>query len=190
MNKFIPALALLLVACSPPVAEPPLAGARIGGPFALTDQNGQTITERSFPGQYRLMYFGFTFCPDICPTDVANLARGLKAFRQEHPEKASKVRMIFVTVDPTRDTPAQLKAFTAQFLPDMVGLTGDAKAIEAMTRAYGVAVSLPPGQPKESYILDHSRAAYLMDADNKPIALISHDDTADVIAAELAQWVS
>jgi protein SCO1 len=135
------------------------------------------------------MYFGYTFCPDVCPTDVANLARGMKAFRKAHPDRGAKVKMIFVTVDPARDTPAQLKAFTAQFLPDMVGLTGSAKAIEAMTRAYGVAVSVPPGQPKDSYIVDHSRAAYLMDPDNKPIALVSQDGTADQIAGELAQWV-
>jgi protein SCO1 len=191
MNRFIFGLAMLLAACSSPAPapRPPLEGARIGGAFALTDQRGNSVTEKSFPGQYRLMYFGYTYCPDICPTDVANLARGLKAFAKAEPARARKVKFLFVSVDPARDTPAALKDFTAAFHPDMVGLTGSARAIEQVTKVYGVSVSIAPGQPRDSYLVDHSRAAYLMDPDNKPIALISQDGTADVIAAEIGKWV-
>lgn len=192
MNRMFFALMLLLASCASPVSapRPPLEGARIGGPFALIDQNGARVTETSFPGQYRLMYFGFTFCPDICPTDVANLARGLKTFAKAEPARAKKVKFIFVSVDPARDTPDVLRNFTAAFYSGMVGLTGSAKAIEQITQAYGVSVSIAPGQPKDSYLVDHSRAAYLMGPDNKPIALIPQDGTATEIADELGKWVT
>ena len=189
MNRFIVALVLLLAACSAPAPRPPLEGARIGGPFALIDQKGAAVTDKSYPGQYRIMYFGYTYCPDICPTDVANLARGLKLFAKTEPARAKRVKLIFVSVDPARDTPAALKQFTAAFHPDMAGLTGSAKAIEDVTKAYGVSVSIAPGQPKEGYLVDHSRAAYLMDPDNKPIALVPQDGTAEDIASEIGKWV-
>jgi protein SCO1 len=185
MNRIIVALALFLAACgTPAAAPPPLAGAKIGGPFSLTDQNGQKVTEKSYPGQYRVMYFGYTFCPDVCPTDVANLTRGLKEFG-----KPDKVRMIFVSVDPARDNPARLKEFAAAFDPNMAALTGSPAMIEATAKAYGVAYSIAPGQSKDNYLVDHSRVAYLMDADNKPIALLPQDETPQAIAAELAKWV-
>ena len=190
MNRLILGFVLLLAACTNPAPRPPLEGARIGGPFALTDQYGAAVTEKSYPGQYRIMYFGYAYCPDICPTDVANLARGLKAFAKTDPERAKKVKLIFVSVDPARDTAAALKDFTAAFHPDMVGLTGSAKAIEAVTKAYGVSVSVAPGQPKNGYLVDHSRATYLMDPDNKPIALIPQDGTAEEIATEIGKWVT
>jgi protein SCO1 len=189
MNKSIFALTLLIAACTAPAPRPPLEGARIGGPFALTDQDGAAVTEKSYPGQYRMMYFGYTFCPDICPTDVANLARGLKAFAKAEPARAKKIRFIFVSVDPARDTATALKAFTAAFHSEMVGLTGSAKAIDDVTKAYGVSVSIAPGQAKDGYLVDHSRATYLMDPNNKPIALIPQDGTADEIATEIGKWV-
>lgn len=189
MNRCIFALVLTIAACAAPAPRPPLEGARIGGPFALTDQNGKPVTERSFPGQYRIMYFGYAYCPDICPTDVANLARGLKAFAKAEPARADKVRLVFVSVDPARDTAPVLKDFAAAFHPGMVALTGSEQAIANVTKAYGVSVSIAPGQPKEGYLVDHSRAAYLMSPDNKPIALVPQDGTAAEIAAEIAKWV-
>jgi protein SCO1 len=189
MNRLVFAFALLLAACTAPVAQPPLAGAKIGGPFTLTDQNGATVTERSFPGQYRIMYFGYTFCPDVCPTDVANLARGLKAFAKVDPARAGRVKLIFVSVDPARDTPAVLKSFTAAFDPKMVGLTGSLKATEAVAKAFGIAFSIAPGQKKDAYLVDHSRVAYLMDPQNKPLALIPQEGTPQDIASEVGKWV-
>lgn len=189
MNRISLTLALLLFACSAPESPPPLEGARIGGPFTLTDQNGATVTERSHAGQYRIMYFGYTFCPDICPTDVANLARGLKAFAKTDPARAAKVKFIFVSVDPLRDTPGALKTFTAAFDPKMVGLTGSPKVIEEVAKAYGVAFSVPPGQSATDYLVDHSRVAYLMSPENKPVALIPQDGTAQEIAGEIGKWV-
>ena len=99
------------------------------------------------------------------------------------------MKLIFVSVDPARDTPAVLKDFAAAFHPEMVGLTGSPKAIDDVTRAYGVSVSIAPNQPKDSYLVDHSRAAYLMSPENKPIALLPQDDTAEAIASEIGKWV-
>jgi protein SCO1 len=189
MNRVVFLAALALAACSAPAETPPLAGAKIGGPFALTDQNGTTVTEKSWPGQYRIMYFGYTFCPDVCPTDVANLARGLRALAKADPARATKVKLVFISVDPARDTPAILKNFTAAFDPKMAGLTGNLKVTEEVAKAYGVAFSIPPGQKKDAYLVDHSRVAYLMDPANKPIALIPQDGTAQEIATEIGKWV-
>ena len=181
---------LLLGGCQAPVAEAPLTGARIGGPFALTDQNGKARSDRDFAGKYRIMYFGYTFCPDVCPVDVAHLVAGYRAFAKIDPARAARVVPVFVTVDPARDTPEALKAFTAAFDPALVGLTGTSEQIAAVTKAYGVTVQIQkpsPGNP--NYLVDHSRAAYLMDPDGKPLALLSQDAKPDVIAGELAKWV-
>ena len=190
-------LAVTLASCQAREAEvPPLAGATIGGPFALVDQNRRARTDRDFAGKYRIMYFGYTYCPDVCPVDMARLVEGYKQFAKSDPVRASRVVPIFVSVDPGRDTPAVLKTFAAAFDPRVVGLTGSAAAITATTKAYGIAYSIrrEPGAPAtlandEQYLVDHSRVAYLMDPDNKPIALLSQDEKPAVIAAELDRWV-
>lgn len=183
-------LALFLAACQAE-APPPLAGARIGGPFSLTDQNGQPRSDRDFAGKYRIMYFGYTFCPDVCPVDVRNLAAGHLAFAKMDADRARRVVPVFVTVDPGRDTPPALKNFTAAFGdPALVGLTGTADQIAAIAKAYGVAWQLhKKGPDDQTYLVDHSRAAYLMDPDGKPVALLSQDAKPQVIADELAKWV-
>ena len=180
---------LLLAGCQPPVAEAPLARARIGGPFTLTDQHGRPRTDADFTGKYRMMYFGYTFCPDVCPVDVAHLVAGYRAFAKNDPARAAKIIPVFVSVDPDRDTPAVLKQFTAAFDPALVGLTGTPDQIAAIAKAYGVVVQIQktPGNP--NYLVDHSRAAYLMAPDGKPIALLSQDAKPEVIAGELSKWV-
>jgi protein SCO1 len=180
---------LLLAGCQAPVAEAPLAGARIGGPFALIDQNGKPRTDRDFAGKYRIMYFGYTFCPDVCPVDVARLIAGYKAFAKSDPARAARIVPVFISVDPERDNPSALKAFTGAFDPALVGLTGTPDQIAAVAKAYGVVyqVQKQPGNP--NYLVDHSRTAYLMDPDGKPIALLSQDGKPEVIAGELSKWV-
>jgi protein SCO1/2 len=180
---------LLLAGCQAATSQAPLAGARIGGPFTLTDQNGQTRTDRDFAGRYRIMYFGYTFCPDVCPVDVAKLVAGYRAFAKADPARAARVVPIFVTVDPARDTPQALKSFTSAFDPALVGLTGTPAQIAAVTKAYAVIVQIDkkPGNP--NYLVDHSRAAFLMDPQGQPIALLSQEAKPDVIAGELSKWV-
>jgi len=182
---------LLLASCqSGPNDQAPLAGARIGGAFAMVDQDGRPRTDRDFAGKYRIMYFGYTFCPDVCPVDVAHLSAGYRAFSKSDPARATRVVPIFVTVDPARDTPAALKQFTAAFDPALVGLTGTPAQVASITKAFGVVYQVQkPEAGSSSYLVDHSRAAYLMDPEGKPIALLSQDAKPEVIAGELAKWV-
>ena len=180
---------LLLAGCQAATPQAPLAGARIGGSFALIDQNGKTRTDRDFGGKYRIMYFGYTFCPDVCPTDVAKLIAGYRAFAKTDPVRAARVVPIFVTVDPARDTPEALKSFTAAFDPALVGLTGTPPQIAAVTKAYAVIVQIDKKPGNANYLVDHSRAAFLMDPQGQPIALLSQEAKPDVIASELSKWV-
>ena len=191
---------LLLAACGSTAAveEPPLAGARIGGAFSLTDSNGRTVTDRSFPGQYTLVYFGYTFCPDVCPVDLNWLMLGLKQFERTHPAQAARVQPIFITVDPERDTPEVVGRFIKNFHPRLVGLTGSPQQIADVARHYLVTYQKRPGSAPDAYLVAHTQLAYLMGPDGKPVALISVDNIAtpdvnegapDRVAAELARWV-
>lgn len=185
------ALLLATGACGGEAApvEPPLAGARIGGPFQLTDQHAQPRTEANFAGQYRIMYFGYTFCPDVCPIDVANITAGLRAFEATDAARARKVVPIFVTVDPKRDTPPAMKAFASNFHPRLVALTGPEPVIDAVAKAHAIYIKRGDVQPGGGYLVDHSRATYLMDPDGKPLALLPADQGGPQVAAALDQWV-
>jgi protein SCO1/2 len=181
---------LAVAGCEPAeTPAPPLAGARIGGPFTLTDQNGRTVTDRDFAGKYRLVYFGYTFCPDVCPTDVQTIATALRKVEGADAARAAKVVPIFITVDPERDTPAVLRQFVAAFHPRLVGLTGSTAAIDAVRKAYGVYAARGAAAPGGGYLVDHSRQAYLMDPDGRPIALVPQDKGPDAVAATIDQWV-
>ncbi|WP_380784665.1 SCO family protein [Sphingomonas sp. R86521] len=185
--------ALALSACSPaPVApaRPPLEGARIGGPFTLTDQNGRSVSDRDFAGKYRIMYFGYTFCPDVCPTDVQAIGAALKSLERTDPAVAAKIVPIFVTVDPTRDTPAVLKAFVSAFHPRMVGLTGTVQQIEGVKKEFAVFSAKGDPSPGGGYLVNHSRQAYLMAPDGKPIALLPQEQGPQAVADEIKRWVS
>ena len=143
------ALALLLASCdaATPPEQPPLAGAKIGGPFALTDENGRPATDRDLAGKWRVMYFGYTFCPDICPIDAQNIGAGLKKFEADDPDRGARVTPVFVTIDPARDTPAVLKTFTDAFHPRMVGLTGS-DVHGARRGGQGLHCASPPRGPR------------------------------------------
>ena len=190
-TRFLAPLALLVAtsACGGPAAEPPLAGARIGGPFQLTDQNGQLRKDADFAGKYRIMYFGYTYCPDVCPVDVANITAGLKAFEAKDSARGGGIVPVFVTVDPKRDTPAALKAFAGNFHPRLVALTGPQATIDAVAKAHAVFVKRGTVQPGGGYLVDHSRATYLMDPSGKPLALLPADEGGPQVAAVLDQWV-
>jgi len=180
-----------LAACSSPApTQPaPLAGARIGGPFVLTNQNGRTVREKDFTGRYRIVYFGYTFCPDVCPTDLQHIGAGLTLFEKADPRRAAKVVPIFITVDPARDTAAVLKAYVAAFHPRMVGLTGSPAAIAAVAKGYAVYYRAQPATAGGSYMVSHTQAAYLMDPDGMPIALLPAEGPPQGVADELGKWV-
>ncbi len=156
-----------------PVPQGNLSGAAIGGPFSLIDESGQPVTSDSFAGRWRLMYFGFTFCPDVCPVDTANLAAGLKAFEAASPERAAKVQPLFLTVDPERDTPEILVEFTDAFHPRLLGLTGSRAQVDAALKTFRVYASKVPGVTEGSYTYDHLAVVYLMDPDGRPVAFLA-----------------
>ena len=180
---------LALVACSPAQspARAPLEGARIGGSFTLTDQDGRRMSDSALAGRYRIMYFGYTFCPDVCPVDVQNLAAGLKLLEKSDPALAQRVVPIFVTIDPERDTPAVLKQFVSAFHPRMIGLTGTPEEISKVAKEFAIFYQRGKGTA-DGYLMDHSRQAYLMSPDGKPLALLPQDGTPQAIADEIKRW--
>ena len=193
MNKsprpLIAAALLALAACHPRAEQAPLAGARIGGPFTLIDQDGRTVRDTQFAGRYRMIYFGYTYCPDVCPTALQHLMQGLKQFRADAPARAAKVQPIFITVDPARDTPAVLKQYTAAFDPQLVGLTGSDAEIAAVAKEFGVYYHRDVKSGSSDYLVDHMSQALLFDPHGQPIALLPQEKDAKAIAAELGRWV-
>ena len=191
MNARIFALfaALAATGCSPeaPPQRPPLEGARIGGPFALTDQDGKPVTDASFAGKYRIVYFGYTFCPDVCPLDAQNIGAALKLLEKTDPTLARNIVPIVITVDPARDTPAVMKQFVSAFHPRMVGLTGSPEEIARVAKEYGVYFKRGAGTP-DGYMMDHSRQAYLMSPDGKPLALLPQEGPPQGIVDEIKRW--
>ncbi|MBA3939700.1 MAG: SCO family protein [Sphingopyxis sp.] len=181
-----------------PAARPPLEGARIGGPFTLTDQNGRTVKDSDFAGQYRLVYFGYSFCPDVCPVDLQKLMRGLAQFEKSDAARGAKVQPLFISVDPARDTPAALGPFVARYHPRLLGLTGTPEQVAAAAKAYVITYNKVEGSAPDRYLMAHTQLAFLMGPDGKPLALLPLDDPrTDVdegapaaVAAELAKWVA
>jgi cytochrome oxidase Cu insertion factor (SCO1/SenC/PrrC family) len=156
--------------------------ATVGGPFTLTDQNGVIRRDEEFRGKFMLVFFGFTYCPDICPTTMIVLKEALEKIGG----KADRVVPIFISVDPERDTPAVLKPYLATFSPRFVGLTGSVADVTAATRAYRVYFQKKP-QPGGSYSMDHSSIIYLMGTDGKYITHYTLEQGPDAIAEDLAR---
>ena len=183
------AVALILAACSGgPAQEPPLKGATLGGPFTLTDQNGRTVKDSDFAGRYRIIYFGYSFCPDICPTDLQTIGRAFSRFEQEAPQRAARVQPIFITVDPARDTPPILKKYVANFHPRLIGLTGTPQQVDAVRKAFGISANIPEGQTKD-YLVDHARFTTLFGPDGQPIVFLPADEGVEPVVKALDQWV-
>lgn len=183
---------LALAACQAdrqPAEDPPLAGATIGGDFTLIDQHGQTRRWADFRGKYAVVYFGYTYCPDICPTDVQRTAQGLREFGREHPDLRAKVQQIFISVDPARDTPKVIGQFVSAFDPKMVGLTGTPEQLKAAGDAFKVYFSKGRDEGNGAYLMDHSAITYLFDPQGNPIATLPTDMGAPAVAEELAKWV-
>ncbi|MET3473115.1 protein SCO1/2 [Novosphingobium sp. 1529] len=188
------ALTLPLAACNnaAPASDAPLAGAQLGGDFTLVNEAGKTVHAADFAGKYTVFYFGYTYCPDVCPLDAANLMQGYHAFAKAHPDKAARLVPIFVSIDPARDTPQVLAQFTGNFGKELVGLTGSSDQIATVAKEFAVYYqkrAAPKGAAPQAYLMDHSRAAYLMGPDGKPIALLPVEQNGEAVAAELTRWV-
>lgn len=189
-----PLAALALMACDGATtatpAEPPLAGAAIGGPFELADSDGKTVRWDDFDGKYRVVYFGYAYCPDICPTDVQRMSQGLRMFEKDSPELAAQVQPIFITIDPERDTPEKVREFTTAFSDRLIGLTGTPEQIKTAADAFRVYYSKGEEQPGGGYLVDHTNITYLFGPKGEPLATLPTDLGAEAVAGELAKWVN
>ena len=160
------------------------APAAIGGPFQLTDQSGQTVTEKSLQGRPTLIFFGFTHCPDVCPTALIEISELLHAMGND----ADRVNAYFVSVDPERDSKEAIKDYLSSFDPHLKGLTGDPEAIAKVLSAYRVYAKKVPLKDGD-YTMDHTALTYLMDRDGKFVAPFNLDRPPEVAAAELKKYL-
>jgi cytochrome oxidase Cu insertion factor (SCO1/SenC/PrrC family) len=159
---------------------------QIGGPFHLVDQNGTAVTDADYRGRWVLVYFGYTFCPDVCPTELQTIAAALGKLGPE----AARVAPLFITVDPARDTPAVLAKYVALFGHGITGLTGTPDQIAAVARAFRVYYAKAPVGGAASYLMDHSSFLYLLDPKGRLAALFNQDTSADDLAAGLRERLS
>jgi protein SCO1/2 len=158
--------------------------ADVGGPFKLTDQTGKAVTDADFRGRYMLIYFGYSFCPDVCPTTLSVMAQALDKMSVAK----SRVVPVFITIDPERDTPAVLKDYMAAFGPQFVGLTGSPEQIKAVEKEYRVYAKKTPidaSNPKRGYGMDHSSVIYLMGPDGRMISFYDEAISPDDLAKDL-----
>jgi protein SCO1/2 len=173
--------AIALIAGTPTTK---LQVAAIGGPFRLTDQNGKTVTDQDMKGKPFLVFFGFTHCPDVCPTTLFDVSEVLRNLGTD----ADRTGALFITVDPERDTPASMKDYLTSFDPHLRGLTGDADALAAVAKEYRVYYKKVPLDGGD-YTMDHTAIVYLMDKDGHFVSPFSLKRKPDVAAAELRKYL-
>ena len=160
--------------------------ALIGGPFALVDPNGKTVTDQDFRGRFMLVFFGFTHCPDICPAELQVMSQSLDALGP----KADTVVPIFVTLDPERDTPEVVGAYVKNFGSRFIGLTGSPEAIAAAAKAYRIAYAKFQEDPASSdYSIDHSALVYLMGKDGEYVTHFAYGTPTDQMTEELKRYL-
>lgn len=161
--------------------------ARIGGPFVLVDHTGAERTEADLKGRHALIYFGYSFCPDVCPTALADM---LIALDELGPD-AERVQPVFITIDPDRDTPAVLKDYIPNFHPRLIGLSGSAAQVSRAARAYRVYYAkVDDPEAGDNYLMDHSSVIYLMDPDGRYLTHFSHGTGPETMAKRLRELVS
>lgn len=160
------------------------AVAAVGGPFQLEDQNGKPVSDQDMKGRPFLVFFGFTHCPDICPTTLFEISQVLKDLGND----ADRTGALFITVDPERDTPAVLKDYLSNFDPHLRGLTGDRTAIDAALKAYRVYAKKVPLENGD-YTMDHTAVVYLMDKDGRFVAPFNLKQTPEAAAQQLRRYL-
>ena len=187
-------LALSLAACDggggkPPITDAPLYNSALTGEYDLVDSTGAQVTNADFAGQYQLIYFGYAYCPDICPTSVQRMMQGYSLFAEENPALAEQIQPIFITIDPERDTPEVVGEFTSAFSDRLIGLTGTQEQITKAAETFRVYNARGEDQPGGGYLMDHSDIVYLFGPDGQPIATLPTDQGPQAVEAELAKWV-
>jgi len=159
---------------------------QIGGPFVLVDQDGKTVTEADFKGKYMLIYFGYTYCPDVCPTSLTIIGDALDILG----EKGDQITPVFITVDPERDDPEAMKMYVDHFHPKLVGLTGSVDQVKAAAKAYKAYFAKSgDGYGDDDYAVDHSSITYLMSPDGKFVTHFGHGVEAEPMAKKIADFL-
>jgi protein SCO1/2 len=162
------------------VAQP----AAIGGPFQLTDQNGKAVTDKNLKGKPTLIFFGYTHCPDVCPTSLFEISEVLRAMGKD----ADKVNAVFISVDPERDTPATMKDYLSSFDPHLEGLSGDPAETAKVITSYRVYAKKVPTKDGD-YTMDHTALIYLMDRDGRFVSPFNMKRTPEEAAADLKRYL-
>lgn len=165
-----------------------MPGVSIGGAFTLVDQHGKTVTDKDFAGNYMLLFFGYTYCPDVCPTELQKMSRVMELLGED---KAAKIQPVFISVDPERDDPQTVKDYVGNFHDRLIGLTGSQEQIDAVKKAYKVYSSKVEmeGMDADNYMMNHSSFMYLMSPDGANVALYPAKDTAEQVAEDIKEKI-
>ncbi len=164
---------------------PGLAAAQIGGPFTLTDQNGNTVTEAALKDHPSALYFGYTFCPDVCPTTLADLTQWMGELGPD----ADKLKVYFITVDPARDTREAMASYMQAFDPHFIALTGTQAQIDKVTQEYRIYSRKVPGK-NGSYTMDHTATVFLLDSKAELVSTIDYQEKTDQAVAKLKRLIT
>ena len=160
--------------------------ALVGGPFTLINQDGQTVTDKDFSGKYMLIFFGYTYCPDVCPTELQVMTQALVTMG----ERAASIRPLFITIDPERDTPEVMKSYVENFGGNLIGLTGSAEQIAAVAKAYRVYYKRAGSADASDYLMDHSSIIYLMGPDGRFVKHMAYTTDAAKLASDLKETLT
>lgn len=181
--------ATLWVATDRPAAPPPAsaAGSGVGGPFTLTNTEGKPVTDKDFRGKFMLVYFGYTYCPDVCPTTLSDVTGALEKMGAA----ADRVQPVFISVDPGRDTPDVMRQYVSAFSPRLKGLTGTPEQIAAVAKEYHVYYASHAASPGATdYTVDHSSILYVMGPNGQFVGVIRADSGPEAIARDLTKLMA
>jgi protein SCO1/2 len=165
--------------------QPNIVSKNFGGDFTLVNQDGETVTQDDYVDRYRLIYFGFTYCPAICPTELQKMSQALTLLG----DKGEEITPIFITVDPERDTVETMKQYVELFHPRLIGLTGTPEQIKTVKKAYKIYATKVKEEGMNDYTVDHSSFIYFLDPDNNLIRIFKTDDTADDMTNTIKQYM-
>lgn len=161
----------------------------IGGPFSLVDHTGRAVTEKSWPGKHLLVYFGYTYCPDVCPGDLQTLSLALTELEARNPKAAAAIQPLFITIDPERDTVPVIREYVSLFHPRLTGLTGTAEQVEAAKRSYRVYAVKREDDGSTDYLMDHTAILYLISPEGAYEAHFTSNTPPADIARRLGELV-
>lgn len=159
-----------------------MAGVNLGGSFDLMDHNGKAVTAETYDGKYKLIYFGFTYCPAICPTELQKITQVMNKLDEEF---SKQIQPLFITVDPERDTAEVMAEYVSLFHPELIGLTGTTDQIGKVMKDYKIFATKVEDDSMSEYTMDHSSFIYFMSMDNKPLGIYRMQDDADYIVGDI-----